>query len=279
MAWHFTDDVEEYASRAWPLLCADPVRHTVALTVIESSRARGRSLESPDLFGWWEAEGGTVEGAISHIPPFPMLLAVVPPDAMRPLVHAVRNLPTPVDAVDGDVSDSAYYAAISISDFGGTAQLRHMMRLHRLDELTAPAALPAGAPRPATMDDRPLLLAWFDAFAREAGAPTSPRTIDDRLNFGSLTLWCDPAGEPRAVAGRPRIAAGVARIGPVYTRPGNRNCGLGSAVTHAAANEALAAGAADVVLFTDVANPTSNAIYQRLGFRAVSSTASLQFAD
>jgi predicted GNAT family acetyltransferase len=40
-------------------------------------------------------------------------------------------------------------------------------------------------------------------------------------------------------------------------------------VTAAVSKAALDAGAAEVLLFTDLANPTSNALYQRLGYRPV----------
>jgi predicted GNAT family acetyltransferase len=62
--------------------------------------------------------------------------------------------------------------------------------------------------------------------------------------------------------------AGTARIGPVYTPPEQRGHGYGSAVT-AAATRAILACPAVPLLFTDMANPVSNTIYQRLGYRPV----------
>ena len=71
-----------------------------------------------------------------------------------------------------------------------------------------------------------------------------------------------------ALAGRSAPAGGVARIGPVYTPPARRRRGYGSAVTARATQAALQAGANDVVLYTDLSNPTSNAIYQSIGYVA-----------
>ena len=95
-----------------------------------------------------------------------------------------------------------------------------------------------------------------------------PGFWDDRLSYGGLTLW-EVAGEPVAMAGRTRDVAGVGRVAPVYTPPAQRQRGYGAAVTTAVTQSALDAGAAAVVLFTDQANPTSNALYQRLGYRPV----------
>jgi predicted GNAT family acetyltransferase len=93
--------------------------------------------------------------------------------------------------------------------------------------------------------------------------------VDDRLSYGGLTLW-EMAGEPVSMAGLTRPAAGQVRVGPVYTPPSRRGRGDGGAVTAAVSQAARDAGAAEVVLFTDLANPTSNALYQRLGYEAVS---------
>lgn len=79
------------------------------------------------------------------------------------------------------------------------------------------------------------------------------------------------------MAGVRSPAAGVSRIGPVYTPPEHRDHGYGSAVTAAAARWAHSAGATEVVLFADLANPVSNAIYQRIGFLAVSDWVSIGF--
>jgi predicted GNAT family acetyltransferase len=79
------------------------------------------------------------------------------------------------------------------------------------------------------------------------------------------------------MAGVRAPAAGVSRIGPVYTPPEVRGRGFGSAVTAAACRWALAAGAGQVVLFADLANPTSNRVYTRLGFAPVGDSVSLSF--
>ncbi|MEJ7703884.1 MAG: GNAT family N-acetyltransferase [Geodermatophilaceae bacterium] len=83
-------------------------------------------------------------------------------------------------------------------------------------------------------------------------------------------LWCVD-GEPVSYAATRPPVASMSRIGPVFTPPEHRERGYASAVTAAAAAAAwaLAAGACHVVLFTDLANPVSNSIYPRLGFRPV----------
>lgn len=78
------------------------------------------------------------------------------------------------------------------------------------------------------------------------------------------------------MAGRNQ-AAGVARVGPVYTPTDHRRLGYGAAVTAACTRDALDRGVDAVVLFTDLANPTSNAIHQQIGYRPVRDQSVIRF--
>jgi predicted GNAT family acetyltransferase len=142
-----------------------------------------------------------------------------------------------------------------------------------------PDPAPPGRARVATAADSGLLLDWLEAFHREAddhGGSDMQRTVADRLSYGGLTLW-ETGGAPVSLAGATRAVAGQARIGPVYTPPERRGRGFGGAVTAAVSRAAKDAGVAEVLLYTDLANPTSNALYQRLGYRPVSDSVQLLF--
>jgi predicted GNAT family acetyltransferase len=94
------------------------------------------------------------------------------------------------------------------------------------------------------------------------------RVVDDRIGYGGLTLW-RVDGEPVSMAGATRPIDGTVRVAPVYTPAHLRGRGYAGAATAAVSRQALDAGASEVLLFTDLANPTSNALYQRIGFRGV----------
>lgn len=66
---------------------------------------------------------------------------------------------------------------------------------------------------------------------------------------------------------------------PVYTPAHLRGRGYAGAVTAEVSQAALTAGATDVVLYADPANPTSNALYQRLGYRPIAEWAVYDFAS
>jgi predicted GNAT family acetyltransferase len=100
--------------------------------------------------------------------------------------------------------------------------------------------------------------------------------VDERLGYGGVTLW-EAGGEPASMAGLTRQVARTTRVASVYTPPEFRRRGYAGAVTAAASQAALDAGASEVVLFTDLANPTSNALYQRLGYAPVEDRVILSF--
>lgn len=93
--------------------------------------------------------------------------------------------------------------------------------------------------------------------------------MDERTANGGLMLWEDD-GVPVSMAGISPRVAGTVRVAAVYTPPENRGRGYAAAVTAEISRAAREAGARDVLLFTDLANPTSNGVYRRIGYRAVS---------
>jgi RimJ/RimL family protein N-acetyltransferase len=273
MAWQLTDSLDEFERTAGDLLHADPVRQTVPLSVLGSLRHAGpaRFGDGPPIFGWHRRADGSVDGAVLQTPPYPLLVASLPTGSagdLLALLHAKRDVPTAANVASQDqVGFLAAWAAVTGG--GGAPKLRS--RLHQLGQLVPPDPAPGGAARRAGPADRDLLIAWHDAFQNEALSAehdNSARTVDDRLSHDGLLLW-EASGEPVAMAGLTRADSGVARVAGVYTVPAERRHGYGAAITTAATQTALAAGAAAVVLFTDLANPTSNALYHRLGYRMV----------
>jgi predicted GNAT family acetyltransferase len=81
-------------------------------------------------------------------------------------------------------------------------------------------------------------------------------------------VWED-AGDVVALVGAGGETPHGIRIGPVYTPPELRGRGYASSLTAAASQDQLDRGRQFVFLFTDLANPTSNKIYQAIGYEAV----------
>lgn len=279
MAWHLTADLEEYAGAVLPLLQGRPDRHTISLTVIENLRAGFRMPGRP-VFAYWTEEDDTVTGAASHTPPFELLLAEMPTSAVGPLVDALLAVERELPGVNGPQLLAADFAAHWQERSGGRTRPASEERLYRLGRLVPPDPLPPGRPRVAARGDSALLVDWLDRFVEEIGTRggASREFVADRLSFGGLTLWVTPGGDRVSVAGRTRAAAGMVRIGPVFTPAEERGRGFGGAVTVAVSRAAQESGAEMVLLFTDLANPTTNRLYQRIGYSPVEDRRVLRFS-
>jgi predicted GNAT family acetyltransferase len=155
------------------------------------------------------------------------------------------------------------------------------MRLYRLETLRPPDPPPRGSARVAGMADLDLATRWLRAFEEEAGVTRTnvEPAARDRIGDDRLWLWENEAGTPVSLAARTPTIAGVARIAPVYTPPEHRRRGYGAAITATCTADALRRGAEHVVLFTDLANPTTNAIYQQIGFRPIGDYCTVRFSD
>jgi GNAT superfamily N-acetyltransferase len=281
MPWFLSDSLPEYSAKVHGLLSERPAEHTILLGVMETLRAAGPAAfgASAPLFGWWLGPDGEVSAAFLHTPPYSVALTSVPgPDAAPALAQALAARGRAVDGVNAGPEGAEAFARAWHEVTGDAIECRMRNRLFRLGELRWPDPRPAGQARVAGLTDRHLLIAWSEAFHREAhsGSEDMVAMVDDRLSYQGLTLWED-ARQPVSMAGLTRMAAGQVRVGPVYTPPGLRGKGYAGAVTATVSQAARDAGASQVLLFTDLANPTSNALYQRLGYQPVEDRAIWSF--
>jgi GNAT superfamily N-acetyltransferase len=285
MAWTLTEDLGEFTTAAGPFLRERPAQNTFALTIIATLGTSGRNYfgAHPPAFGWWTPPGSTVTAACLQTPPFPLLLTSGPPEAFDELAATLAGAGRTLPGVNGDETAAQRFAARwqQLTGAGSTVHQRH--RLYRLGDLVPPDPAPAGHARLATPADRDLAIEWFTAFGEEAGTlvergtEQAARMASERIEDGRLTLW-EAAGEPVSMASANRQVAGTVRVGPVYTPPKLRRRGYAGAVTAAVSQAALDAGAAEVLLLTDLANPTSNSVYLRLGYHPVEDRVLLAFA-
>lgn len=264
--WTFTEDAEHFASHAHPFLQADPVGNTVPLTVLAAVRT-GMPTNGA-YFGWWTMDE-QVRGAIFRTPPHQLYLAKMPLDAVAPLIDALHASGRDIPDVGGQLELTEEFAAHWPSD---VVRVRSE-RLYELGDLLVPDV--PGHGRVAVADDFALLVSWWQGFQEDAGMANHDPVpqVERRLGLGDLMLW-EHEGAPVSMAGVSVEVGGVCRIGPVYTPPSCRRRGFGSAVTAYASQSPRAARK---VLFTDLANPTSNAIYQEIGYKPIADYAHVVF--
>jgi predicted GNAT family acetyltransferase len=278
--WRLTSDFEAYAERTSDLLLSSPAEHTIALTVLERVRSGRGWSDEPMVFGWFE-DGGEVRGAVFRTPPFELLLAVVPEEATAELVAALRAEGASVPGVNGDVAGVDRFADAWTAATGERGTTTLALDLYELGTLRHPESPPTGRARAADDADLEIAVRWYTAFQEEIPTPSTDVSslVREGLDDRRLWLWEDGDGVPVSLAARTGAVAGVARIAPVYTPPECRRHGYATAVTAACTADALARDAERVVLYTDLADPSTNAMYQRIGFRPIGGRRVVQFAN
>ena len=269
MNCELTTDRSRFDAATRTLLWARPVEHNLFLTVAESDRRGTGGWSGTPLWGWVLDEHGTVGGALMLTPPFRLRVSALSPPAVAAVVDALARRAVTLPGVGGDRATVDRFAELWAARTGVELVPTTRLRRYELATVIEPTSPPTGRARVATHADEPLLTRWFRAFHDEVGGPaTDDRLeVESRRSEGRLFVWDDDG--PVAVTGTSYAVAGVARIGPVYTPPERRRHGYAMALVAHVSRTTLAGGAGRCMLYTDLANPTSNAIYQRVGYQPV----------
>lgn len=283
-------DAEAFGQRAEPYLMRHEAAHCLPIGIITTLRRHetvGATGAQGPYLALVEDEAGEVVAAAVVTPPYNLILSRLADDRavdevigllMEDLRLAIPTLPG-VQA-PGDLARR--FAERWSAHAGGSLRLNAEERIYQLTAVTPPAHVVAGAMRRIEERDRPLLRAWLRAFMAEAlhvpDDQTADTQINRRLRFESsgMYLW-EVEGAPVALAGYGGPTPHGIRIGPVYTPPELRGRGYASALTAALSQRLLAEGRQVVFLFTDLANPTSNHIYQQVGYRPVGDVSEYAF--
>jgi predicted GNAT family acetyltransferase len=247
---------------------AHPVQ-TNAIGTIALGVASGREY---DQTWWWVVlEGDTVIGCACRTAPYKLTLSPMPSSAAVALAHAVSEADLEVPGLGGPQTVVEAMLEALADPREQVVEMDDVV--HVLGDFV-PVVGVAGVARIATYADMNLLVPWFNQFRVDAEVPIVGDVIPNvrsRLDLGGMWIW-EVDYQPVAMAGHAQLVetpgGKVGRIGPVYTPLEHRRQGYGAAVT-AAVVEALLPQCSTVMLFADAHNPTSNAVYERLGFRVV----------
>jgi hypothetical protein len=260
-----TRDAEEFAARTKQLL-SERIECNLLATVL----MRVLDGDYPDpapLFAYGLAADNAVSFVALRTPPWPLLASPLEDDVGEFMDRWLETDPG-VDRVSAVPDTARAIATAWAKRTGGRPRTTMNEAMHVLDEVSDPPHPAPGTLRLAAPRDRDLLVGWMEEFVREAGligAGQARAMIDGYLRRQTLSVW--DQGRPVSMIGVNPPVAGVARIGPVYTPPADRRRGYAGSAVAAASRRALAADADRCMLFTDLANPTSNKIYAEVGYR------------
>ncbi|GHI10146.1 acetyltransferase [Streptomyces cellostaticus] len=268
--WHLTEDIEDFLARAGDFLRSRPALHTTPLTVTEKLRTHGADAHGAEatVFGRMES-GGEVRAIFYRPPSHRLTLTPLSPEHADTLAAHLVALGHPLCGVTADHATATAFAEAWQRHTGAAPVPSWRGRLHRLGTLTPPKPRPDGRGRAVDAQDHEQLVrlcSEFVAAVGEAPSMDADSWADSRFADKHFTFWETPDGTPVSMAGSTSMVGGMIRVDPVYTPAHLRGRGYAGAVTAEVSRAALTTGATDVVLFTNPANPTSNALYRRIGY-------------
>lgn len=288
----FYADPAEFLDVAGAHLAEQPVLSTVIASVAERIAGQlAQGIPWPDGVPCWfvvVTDGDGLAGTAMRTAPFgdhPAYLMPMPDAAAALLARTLIERGEVVLAANGALPAARVFCDEMAGAVGKATDVAQHTRLFELTAVTAPAPVP-GRLRPARAEELDLVSGWYDAFMadadEQAGPPpgVSTHELPDgeellrRIATGRTFVWENESGTPVSLAAATTPAYGVSRIGPVYTPRDQRRRGYASALVAAVSAFLLDRGERPC-LFTDQANPTSNKIYEAIGYERVVDMANL----
>lgn len=226
---------------------------------------------SAPLLASLERDGEPI-AAVLRTPPSGFIVAEGAPGGAAELARALAR------SGDDRFAPAVIASSAAARDFGrawsretgAVATLTMAQRILALTEVVPPRAA-HGASRLAKLDDADTLTDWFGALETEA-TPDRPTPRDElvamtrrRIESGNVLVWETENGLA-SVASLARPTPNGVAVNGVYTPPEQRGRGYASCCVAAITQRALDSGKRFTCLYTDASNPTSNAIYERLGY-------------
>ena len=273
-------DIGEFAARVEPYLLTHEATHCLMLGLLSTLPRDPMAADEIPYMALVEEQGAIVLVAM-RTPPFNVILSLIAPElapvAATEALELIANdlwsrYHETLSGVNAPVPVAQLFAERWQARTGRAARLAVQERVYAL-ETVIPVVNVSGVYRRVAETDRDLLIRWIAAFAAEALGPLeridATEWVDTYYAMPSRGgyLWEDGAPVTWVAYGSP-TPHGV-RMGPVYTPPEHRGHGYASACVAALSQHLLESGRAFCFLFTDLANPTANHIYQAVGYNPV----------
>ncbi|HWD39173.1 MAG TPA: GNAT family N-acetyltransferase [Fimbriimonas sp.] len=263
----FTEDPAEALRVGRTHLYSDPILHNLILTLLAAR------IENPRPGRYWVVKDGSEPVGVGFQSPITFFASVtrMSREAASVLAEAMSRFDAP--GVNGEAATSAAVAGRWTELRSCACKPTFAGRIYEFFPLHRPET---DCLRPATLEDRDLMETWFEDFSNEIGEPQTftPEIVERVVGAGQAFIWDD--GRPRSLACVTAPVANVTRVQRVYTPPEQRNKGFATLCVSALSNLMKDRGLR-CILYTDLANRTSNSVYRKVGYRAVAEVTRYEF--
>lgn len=273
-------NAHDFAVKAEPILAEREDVYSLFLGVLQAIKA-GR-YDNP-LMATIE-EDGEVLALVQMTPPHPLNLIIVDESRLEANMDVViKNLLALGTEVRSVVSLKPWaycFAEKWEAETGKTRQLLMDQGVYRLNEVNEALDPSPGSWRLAEERDCPLIEKWFTLFEEDTGLPISP-ALDVKKRVAlfiaerEVFLW-EYHGKVVSMMKKARPTKHGVTVSFVFTPKEERKRGYARTMVATCSIELLKSYDF-CVLYTDLLNPTSNKIYQEIGFKRIADSVQLGF--
>ena len=218
-------------------------------------------------------QGQKLLSAALQTPPNPLVLSLAPKEYPQKLVATLLDRKAEIPSVVGPPEEAQAFAELWCKARSVSSKLAMSQGIYQLERVLLPPPVP-GILRVAEADDVPQLVQWMNEFNGEA-LPNNPpamaetqKKVEQMVRVKALFVW-ERGGKALAMAGSWGQTPNGIRINAVYTPPSYRGQGSASRLVAELSQAKLDSGKKFCFLYTDLNNPTSNRIYQKIGYEFV----------
>ena len=261
-------DATSFLLRARPWLTRAEIENNLILGICNHLLAS--RVPAEDVYLATVEVAGAVVACALRTPPHKAVITRGDEAALTCLVDDLAARYGTLPAVLGPEPEVARFAQLWAQRVGSVVRPGMKQRVFEIREVRPLPTRVPGRLRLADEADLRTIGPWVEAFNAEAHvteAAGAEAVARERIREGCLFVWED--GQLVSMAAQGSRTPSGAGINLVYTPPAFRRRGYASACVAALSSHLLATGRAYCCLFTDLANPTSNSIYHRIGYRPV----------
>ena len=260
------------------LLEKDEARYGLILRIAKKLVENPHAYSGADPWFCIVNDNGKILAAAMRTPPHNVLLAHFSGNPASEAVAQADSISKRSETIPGTVGDiiiAEPFAEHWCQIHGIKITGKMVQRIYRLERIND-VAFTAGKLRLATMDDSRIITEWAHMFHAEADPNTPEDNCIPRIEKRDIFLWED--GIPVSMVAKASPTQKGIRINLVYTPRELRNKGYATSCVAALCKELLDSGYQFCMLYADLANPTSNSIYQKIGFKTVCDSVEYSFS-
>ena len=201
------------------------------------------------------------------------------PQAITCLLEGMATSGIIIPGILAEKSLAEMFAPIYCARHLKTSKIQMDQRVYELTEVNK--AITKAPLRLAQERDISFLPYWSEHFVQEGF--DSHMTVSDNIESYYQVIRrgrryiMEDNGVPVSMVAITRELTTVCVIAAVYTPPYFRKKGYATAAVAAASQIGISKGYKKCVLYTDLANPTSNSIYQKIGYKAIGDSLMIGF--